>query len=54
MLKGKCPKCGYRSTGWALLNPEHQTCPNCGERLEIKEDSLNPPDDKKDSRDGKS
>ena len=54
MLEGKCPKCGYRSAGWALQKPGEQTCPRCGERLEIKDDNLKPPDDKKDSREGKS
>ena len=38
MLEGKCPKCGYRYVGWALRFPRHQTCPKCGEGLEITED----------------
>ena len=38
MLEGKCPKCGYYCMGWALANPRHQTCPNCGVGLEIFED----------------
>lgn len=37
MLEGRCPKCGVRYYGWALLNPEYQTCPNCGIGLHIKE-----------------
>ena len=36
MLEGKCPKCGTRRFGWALLNPRHQTCPKCGSGLEIR------------------
>jgi uncharacterized OB-fold protein len=35
MLEGKCPKCGSRYRGWAMLNPRHQTCPRCGTGLEI-------------------
>jgi len=35
MLEGKCPKCGYHCFGWALLEPEHQTCPECGCPLEF-------------------
>ena len=38
MLEGKCRKCGTYRSGWALLNPRHQTCPNCGVALEIKKD----------------
>lgn len=38
MLEGRCPKCGTRFIGWALLNPRHQTCPRCGSGLEITED----------------
>jgi len=37
MLEGRCPKCGIRYYGWALLNPEHQTCPDCGIGLYIKD-----------------
>ena len=38
LLKGKCPKCGREYIiGWALCNPEHQTCPKCGAKLEITE-----------------
>ena len=36
MLEGRCPKCGTRRIGWALLNPRHQTCPKCGAGLEIR------------------
>ncbi len=38
MLEGKCPKCGYHCLGWALTNPEHQTCDQCGSKLVITED----------------
>ena len=38
MLEGKCTKCGTHRRGWALLNPRHQTCPQCGEGLVITED----------------
>ena len=37
MLEGRCPKCGIRFYGWALLNPKYQTCPDCGIKLQIKE-----------------
>lgn len=37
MFEGRCPKCGIRYYGWALLNPEYQTCPDCGIGLQIKE-----------------
>jgi len=35
MLEARCPKCGYHYCGWALTNPEYQTCPNCGTKLEV-------------------
>ena len=35
IIVGKCPKCGTHRIGFALLNPRHQTCPNCGAGLEI-------------------
>ncbi len=38
MLEAKCSKCGTYRSGWALLNPRYQTCPKCGEGLEITED----------------
>jgi len=31
----RCPKCGKHYYGWATLDPEHQTCPECGSKLEI-------------------
>ena len=31
-------KCGTRRFGWALLNPQHQTCPKCGAGLNITQD----------------
>jgi hypothetical protein len=37
VLEGRCPKCGIRYYGWALFNTKHQTCPDCGTKLEIKE-----------------
>jgi len=37
MFEGRCPKCGIRYYGWALLNPEYQTCPDCGIELQITE-----------------
>jgi DNA-directed RNA polymerase subunit RPC12/RpoP len=33
--EAKCPKCGDRSFGWALLDPKHQKCKKCGAQLEI-------------------
>ena len=30
-----CPNCGSHHHGWALLNPRHQACPNCGTGLKI-------------------
>lgn len=35
MLEGKCHKCGYHCYGWALLEPENQTCEQCGSKLVI-------------------
>ncbi len=35
MPEARCPKCGYHCYGWALANPEQQTCPECGTKLEI-------------------
>jgi hypothetical protein len=37
MLEGKCPNCGACYYGWALKNPLHKTCLNCGAALEIGE-----------------
>jgi len=34
MPEAKCPKCGARYFGWALLDPQHQKC-KCGAQLEI-------------------
>lgn len=34
MPEGKCNKCGNAYAGWALLNPEHQTC-KCGGKIEL-------------------
>jgi len=41
MLVGKCTKCGKRYVGWALSRPEHQTCPDCGIRLVVRNMSEN-------------
>ena len=38
-MKVKCPNCGYHCYGWALTEPEHQTCPKCGTRLEISHEN---------------
>jgi ssDNA-binding Zn-finger/Zn-ribbon topoisomerase 1 len=37
MLEGKCPKCSYHCSGWALQFPQNQTCPRCGVGLVITE-----------------
>jgi transcription initiation factor IIE alpha subunit len=37
VIEGRCPKCGIRYYGWALLNPKHQTCPDCDIMLQIKD-----------------
>ena len=38
MIEGVCPKCGNRYYGWVLLQPQHQSCSNCGVGLLITED----------------
>jgi hypothetical protein len=38
MLEGKCSKCGYHCSGWALRLPRYQTCPKCGGGLDIYEE----------------
>ena len=35
MLEARCPKCGYHCYGWALTEPKHQICPECGSKLEL-------------------
>ncbi len=35
LIEGYCLKCGTRRIGWALLYPQHQTCPKCGAGLKI-------------------
>ncbi|OIP26451.1 MAG: hypothetical protein COT13_00785 [Chloroflexi bacterium CG08_land_8_20_14_0_20_45_12] len=35
MPEARCPKCGAHYYGWALTDPEHQTCSKCGTKLEI-------------------
>ena len=41
MLVGKCTKCGKRYIGWALSRSEHQTCPDCGAKLIVRNMSEN-------------
>jgi len=38
MIEGRCPKCGKRYYGWALLKPRNQSCAECGTALLITED----------------
>jgi len=42
VIEGKCPRCGQRYLGWALLQPQHQHCLRCGEGLLIAEDGKEP------------
>ena len=35
MIEGKCPKCGQRYYGWALVQPRNQSCAKCGVGLLI-------------------
>jgi hypothetical protein len=42
MPEGKCPKCGQRYYGWALLQPRNQSCVKCGAGLLITEDNGKP------------
>jgi hypothetical protein len=37
MLQGKCPRCGERYYGFALANPEFQSCGMCGADLTIQD-----------------
>jgi uncharacterized OB-fold protein len=39
-MKGKCPRCGAIYYGWALGNPLHQRCEQCGGSLEISEGEI--------------
>jgi ribosomal protein S27AE len=43
MIEGRCPKCGYRFVGWALLFPRNQMCSNCGAALQIYQDGKRVP-----------
>ena len=36
MLVGNCTTCGKRYLGWALSEQKHQTCPDCGVILVIR------------------
>ena len=38
MIEGRCPKCGRRYYGWALLQPRNQCCSECGSGLMIIKD----------------
>jgi uncharacterized OB-fold protein len=38
-MKGKCPKCGARYYGWALKEPVHQYCDECGSELDVYEET---------------
>lgn len=40
-LKGKCPKCGQKYYGWALLNPKNKNCEKCGTELIIEKNKKN-------------
>jgi hypothetical protein len=42
MIEGKCPKCGQRYYGWALVQPRNQSCAKCGTGLLIAEDGGKP------------
>jgi uncharacterized OB-fold protein len=35
MIEGKCPNCGRKYYGWALLEPDQQMCDHCGTRLRV-------------------
>jgi hypothetical protein len=37
IIKGYCPKCGAHYFGWALSNPDHQSC-LCGGPLQVQDD----------------
>ena len=39
-LKGMCPKCGARYSGWALMNSLKEKCAVCGSDLEIAENGV--------------
>ena len=36
MLEGTCQKCGFHCYGWSLQEEKYQCCPNCHDRLKIK------------------
>ncbi len=38
--KGTCPECRAVYYGWALLQPEHQTCERCDTALDVLTASL--------------
>jgi len=37
MLEGTCKKCGRKYHGWALKQPEHRVCGECGGEIEVEE-----------------
>ncbi len=39
MIEAKCPKCRKKFFGWALAQPKHQTCDDCGATLVIRRDA---------------
>jgi hypothetical protein len=41
MLEAKCPKCGTRYYGWALISLRYQMCCYCGSGLEISDEKGN-------------
>ncbi len=43
--RGTCPECGAAYAGWALLQPEHQTCRLCDAALDIVTPSTRPKPD---------
>ncbi len=38
MIEAKCPECGHRYFGWALLDEDHHYCSKCGAKLSITRD----------------
>ena len=39
-IEGICPRCGSHYYGWALESPYKQSCPRCGQILEIRRDGV--------------
>ena len=40
MIRGKCPSCGARYFGWALVHSCEHYCTHCSSRLEIFFDDI--------------